>query len=422
MKKIVLACFWHQETNIGDKSYIETFKKLVDLYTENVTIELCDFYGRSPVVKQTEEILQTPIQNYTPSSVGKIKNFIRRTISNTIKLLIGWTPAYDTFQKNRMKKSKYNKIYRYYQDKLKDADALIIPGGGLVEYSSWRDYYYLLEMLQKICRKNKINMYINSVGYVENEDPKTWIKRWKKILNNKYVKHFTCRDNLPFFKKLRPQSVQVPCTACLSSDVFNLSKDENSNVIGIGLMRHDAYDDYGNNFSKAFLLDYYKKVIDEILSRNYKVALFSVGVIRDQDFGEELIKHFNTDDVVLYERPLDVATFLNQVSTFKAILTVRTHSAYAAFSLDVPAIMIYFGTRGWSGKSNEFMSMMGVTQNAVCCDNVSPAELVEKLEAAIKLGWNKEVMLEKKKMCYQNFFEIMNKIGVLKPDVNTEAI
>ena len=93
---------------------------------------------------------------------------------------------------------------------------------------------------------------------------------------------------------------------------------------------------------------------------------------------------------------------------------MRTHSAYAAFSLNVPAVMIYFGTRGWAGKSNEFMTMMGHPENAICCDNVAPVELVERFQQAMEKGWDQTVRKEKKQLCWENFVTIMNKIGVLQ--------
>lgn len=409
MKKIVLACFWVRESNCGDKSYVETFKRLIDTYTEDVQVEICDFYARKPKLPEDEQTAQSkPDANV--SALTRIKRAVLKAIVPQ-KILTSIVES-----ERHKRKKKYARIKKYYREKLKGADALIVPGGGLVEYSSWRDYYYLLEMLEKICNEMRIDMYINSVGYVENEAPKKWFRRWKKIINNKCVKHFTCRDNLSFFTQLYPQTVQIPCAACLSSRAFGLSADETSNTIGIGLMRHDAYEDYGNDVSKAFLLNYYKAVIEDIISRGYRVNLFSVGVLRDHYFGEELMEYIARDDVVLLERPLDVETFLNQVRSFRAILTVRTHSAYAAFSLNVPAVMIYFGTRGWSGKSSEFMSMMGRSENAVCCDNVSPEELVDRLESAMQKGWDSEHRAKMMDECLCNFFEIMRKIGVLKAD------
>lgn len=407
MKKIVLVCFCNQENNLGDQSYVVTFRKLMEIYTEDVNLEMCDFYARAPLIATKEKAKHAAV------ATDKI-----HTIRNAIfmKLPQGIKNSY--FCKKYLKYRKYSNIYKYYQTKLNDADAVIIPGGGLVEYALWRDYYLLIQMLQKICNKNHINMYINSVGYVENDYTKKWIKIWGNILNNKSVKYFSCRDNLKVFQALRPSSIQIPCSACLSSDVFHLSKNENSNIIGIGLMRPDAYSDYGNDINDTYLLAYYKNTIEELFRRGYKVALFSVGVPEDHYFGEKLIEYMHNENVVLYDRPTDVQTFLHQFSTFKGIITVRTHSAYAAFSLNVPAVMIYFGRRGWSGKSNEFMQMMGVPENAICCDGVSPEELVNKFENALKAGWNQEVREHRKQQCYQNFFEIMQKIGVLKPNLS----
>ncbi len=383
-KKIVMGCFYYNETNCGDKSYVETFLFLFKKYGENLKIDICDFYARSPIIQKT------------------FAN--QKTIAYRI-----WRRIKNVFFHTRL--FKYKKIKDYYKDKLDGADVLLIPGGGLVEYSSWRDYYYLMEMLEDICSKRNIPILINSIGYVENENPKRWIHRWKKVLNHPCVKFFTCRDNLAFFRELNPNVQQIPCVACLAAELFNIERDENSNKIGIGLMRPDAYDDYGNDFSKDFLIDYYKQVVNVFLDDGFEVVLFSNGVVRDHSFGKLLIQAINKEDVSIYERPKTVEAFLRQVASFKGILTVRTHSAYAAYSLNIPAVMIFFGKRGWQGKSHEFMKMMGKDENAVACDDVKPGELAQKFYRALSEGWSVEDRRNKLKETYDNFFRILRIIN-----------
>lgn len=404
MKKIVLACFWVNETNCGDKLYVETCRKLLESHADDVEVVICDFYGREPISdKQNNDA-----GKYVPdeSTKRKMINIIKKCIPSKLVLAIKTV--------KQKKQKDYKHIYHYYEKCLENADALLIPGGGLVEYAAWRDYYYLLEMLEEICEKKGIDLYINSIGFVASNAPKKWMVRWQNVLNHSNVKHFTCRDNLEVFKQLCADAKQVPCLASISASVLGVEKTDNSNIVGIGMMRPDAYSDYGNKVTKEYLLDYYKKLIDEICKRGHKVALFSVGVVRDHWFGEELLRYMGRDDVELYERPKDVETFLKQVSSFKGIITVRTHSAYAAYSLNVPAVMIYFGKNGWAGKSSEFMKMMGNPNNAICCDNIMPIELADKFEVALNQGWNQEAYIETTKMCYNNFNEILNKIGVLK--------
>ena len=213
------------------------------------------------------------------------------------------------------------------------------------------------------------------------------------------------------FKKIKKDAKQVPCLACPASDYFGIYKADESNTIGLGVMRFDAFSDYGNNFGKKDFLDYYQGIINALLEKGYKVALFSVGVYRDQRIGKELAEKNSNPNVTLLERPDCPEDLLRQVAGFKGIITVRTHSAYAAFSLNVPAVMIYFGIRGWSGKSKEFMRMMGRPQNAVCCDNLSPDELVEKFENAVADGWNQEIREKMLKCAQDNILRIINEIS-----------
>lgn len=130
MKKIVMACFWNQESNCGDKSYIEVFRALIRRYSSEATVDLCDFYARREFV--------------APNSEKSSKPTLKKRIAS---LLPHWV------YKWIHNRNKYRRIRKYYEMKLKDADALVVPGGGLVEYSSWRDYYYLMQMLEKYVRR-----------------------------------------------------------------------------------------------------------------------------------------------------------------------------------------------------------------------------------------------------------------------------
>ena len=287
-----------------------------------------------------------------------------------------------------------------------------------MEYSSFRVFHRLIEKLEEACMKMHIPLYLNSLGYVENEKTNIWFKRWKMILNSPCIRHFTCRDNLPTFLKLNASVTQVPCIACLVADVLKIKCDGfDNNTIGIGLMRYNCYSDYGKNISKEFLLDYYLNVIIELKRLGYKIALFSTGVQLDHTMGNDIIKIMeqrcgNAKGITLLPRPVEVQDLVKQISHFRGILTVRTHSAYTAFSLNVPTVMMHFGKKGYARKASEFMKMMGRPENAVCCDNLSPVVLVEKFCNAMDAGWDQKVRKERKLICLQNFYTIMDKIGI----------
>lgn len=417
MKKIVLACFWERETNCGDLSYVATWIKMLQRHASDYSVELCDFYGRVP---KTEKPLVPKCPDGKDSSNDTNTFGVVRLLKRIVRSFIPQRYL-DERYKRQNKEARYRRIYRYYEEKLDGASALVIPGGGLVEYTSWRDFHYLMEMLESICKKRHIPVFFNSIGYVENELLKSWDRRWRKILCSPCVQYCSCRDSLEVFSRLYPSIQQIPCTACLSSDYLDITAEQDSRMVGLGLIRYDAYIDYGNQVDKEFLLKYYSEIIQELRRRNLKVGLFTMGIIRDQRFGEELMQYLAdnnllADDVVLCRRPVNTEEMLENISKFCGVMTVRTHSAYAAFSLNVPAMMVYFGRGGWAGKATEFMSLMGCPENAVCCDGISPVNLVDLFDAAMKKGWDQRVRSMRKKECLDNFISIVKMIGVEKKE------
>ena len=410
-KSIVLACLYNNETNCGDKIYVETFLELMRRYSRDVSVEICDFYGRVPAEPRQGDVAAGENIPRKPTLKARIAALLPR-------FLQAWVREY----------SRRKKIRKYYEKQLLGADVLIFPGGGLVECPSWRDYYWPMKTLEKICSRMSIPVVLNSIGYVENKPSARWFRRWRRILNNPGVVHVTCRDNLPVFQELNERVVQIPCMACISADVLGVARnDDGSNTVGVGLMRYDCFSDFGNDVGKDFILNYYKDVIVQLRSLGYNVSLFSVGVKRDQRMGEEILsimkeESLSLEGVSIMPRPVLGRTMLEQMARFRGILTVRTHSAYTAFSLDIPAVMFYFGKRGWEGKAREFMAMMGRPENAVCCDGLSPKALVERFQRAMEEGWEQNIRMERKKACYSNFLAVMDKIGVRQSTESTADI
>lgn len=80
MKKVVMVCFWANETNCGDKSYVETTLRLLERREKTIQVELCDFYARTVSVEKAD----APAASCNQSAVGKVKNVFRKFSIYTI--------------------------------------------------------------------------------------------------------------------------------------------------------------------------------------------------------------------------------------------------------------------------------------------------------------------------------------------------
>lgn len=362
--KICIFSLYKSE-NLGEMAYTECVKKMIESRIPGVEIQYVDIHGRD-----ANSIFREPL---LAKIFRKIHFFsIEKAIRNK---------AEEKFLKN------------YYISRVKDSTAVIIPGGGYIKCTPKsmydRDYRYNIyfDIMSQVCDSYNIGIYFNAVGHTINRNEENEIRIWKEVFSNKAIKYLSCRDELDFFKKVYSSSArQVCCSAAFIADYFKMEKDINSNTIGIGVIRPDAFSDYGINLTEETLVNLYKSIIN-ILKKEYEIKLFTNGLKRDYQFGMKIAQALG-DESIMIKRPEQIGELLQTISSFKAVIVSRMHAAIIAYSFDIPAVCLC-----WNNKHMAFMEGAGATEWAISPDNFNSEYIVSVINDSIKKGWPVEKRL-----------------------------
>lgn len=380
MKNKIVIFGVFADPNLGDRllclSAGEIVRKLCD-----AEVEYVDFYGRvdlSPKYprKRCDNTVGSVNWSFFYENFHKI--FSLMSLANYPLREIGCHLEYIT-DPNRKKR-----LEKYYEEKIKDAQLVIVPGGGVLEDSLEHDYYHNLLSMAKVCEKHNVPLCFNAVGVVHDKRSRIGKSILKKALSSDSVKYISCRDGAEVVSLMANCPVErAACAATLAGELFKIKKDKDSNTIGIGVIRGNIFTAYANSITEDYLVDFYVELVKIVEGKGYNVKLFCNGFIKDYELGEKVAKKLGKN--ILLERAEHPKQLLEQIATFKAICSARLHAVIGAYSMDVPAIVFSWGT-----KQKDFMTQAGCPERAVAKENLNAQYVANLLDDALEKGWNND--------------------------------
>ena len=359
--KICIFSLYKSE-NLGEMVYTECLKKMLEQNIPGVDVQLVDIHGRDATQHRPNGIILRGLKKLGASSLEKKLRFAKE----------------NDFLRN------------YYSERVRGAKAVIIPGGGYIKCTpksaNDRSYRYneYFAIMADVCEENNIGLYYNAVGHTINRNEENEIKAWKKTFSMPAVQYVSCRDELDFFKKVYKDTRLVCCTAAYSATLYGFERDKHSNTIGIGVIRQDAFEDYGYKVSREDLIRFYIDLIHELEDRGHCVKLFTNGLTRDYEFGRTIAEKYGNRDL-LVNRPVTVEELLGTISSFKGVIVSRMHAAIIAYSFDIPAVCLC-----WNNKHLGFMRSAGVPERAIYPENFKALQVADIMESALLTGWPEE--------------------------------
>ncbi len=197
----------------------------------------------------------------------------------------------------------------------------------------------------------------------------------------------------------------VADSAVWASEVFGIRKDPKSEVIGVGLIRENAFRAYGINLGKNQLLDLYQGIFSELDLRGYDWRLFSNGLPLDHELGLEILRCSGKDSKFLVRRPTTPEELVSTIASFKGLICCRLHACIIAYSLGVPSVAL-----SWNDKVNFFMSEIGAPDRAVNARDFDPQYIVDKLEVALKAGFHEERRIKYRNSVRHSIREVVQNV------------
>lgn len=296
---------------------------------------------------------------------------------------------------NKMQHKLWQKSYncrprheKYFREKFDGVSAVVIAGGGLLEYI-YNEYQEMLCLVSEIAEDMGIPVIYNAVGCVgayNLDDFRCAIM--KKAVYADCVKYVSARDSVETVQQYVGDKFkvnQVADAAVWASEEYGISRIENPTKIGIGLIRGNSLLGYNVSFSEEDWINLFCNIATELEKRGYSYEFFCNGFKEDYELGQKVIARLGKDSSVLVDRPTEPEELLNTISQYKALITCRMHSSIAAYSMGIPAVIL-----SWNDKVDKFMRFIGYPERAVRVENFKAEYIVNLMEKSIEEGFEPE--------------------------------
>lgn len=309
----------------------------------------------------------------------------------------------------------YN-IYSEDYEMLKNADMIIFVGGGIIKYKYEMFYDYVAKILT-YAEENSIPVFMNGVGVEGYDSSDERCCTLKNALNLNCVKEITVRDDLDTLqnKYMQNKSVilkSVYDPAVWVPQVYQKERLADSDIIGLGIIRHKIFYDNGiPAIDKSYLLEFWKGIIELLEQENFKWKIFTNGLKSDEDFADEVLEYAGfaeNKDKYKIARMLEPNELVDTIAGFKAIIACRLHANIIAYALGVPSVAL-----AWNDKLIFFGEKTGYPERYITSDKIDVKLVWNRLKQAMQEGTRKISRREKMKIL-RELRRFIRKYGVAK--------
>lgn len=299
---------------------------------------------------------------------------------------------------------------RYYREKFKDVDSIVIDGGGLLEYS-YNEYQEYLNQITLYAEKHSIPVIFNAIGRAGKFDRSDYrCKVLMEAFQRECVKYVSARDSKESVQECVGERFNVKLLAdaafCVN-EAYNKSATPKERLIGIGLIRESAPLSYTKDgLRREDWIDLFCDIVKELSQRGYCYELFTNGLKSDYRFGLQIVSKLGISKDILVERPIEGTVLLDTISNYAGIITCRMHSSIAAFSLGIPSVIL-----SWNDKVDKYMEIIGYPERAIKQEHFNSMYIVDQMEQALTEGISPEHRCRMKKLARESIRDYIDIIS-----------
>lgn len=288
---------------------------------------------------------------------------------------------------------QYN-IYVEDPELLRLADLIIFAGGGLIKYKQ-EFFYEKVSNILDVAEEKQIPVFFNGVGVEGYEEEDERCQALKQRLNYSCVKGITGRDDIHLLKDSYITNTNIRVKKAIDSaiavpEVYNIRRDKNSKVIGLGIIRDQIFQDYGiDGFDKERQISLWLSMINEIESCGYEWQLFTNGLRADYCFALEILKAAgkeNERERYLVDRAIFTKQLIQTIAGYKGIIAGRMHSNIIAYALKVPSVGLV-----WNEKLSYWGERIGYPERFIKPEQMDASYIVSVLIESMKKGVRKRL-------------------------------
>ena len=364
----------------------EATKKQPGIQIEYVRVDLL---GRNDQIFEIDDARERRIRNYyhyNPKAKIAEKIFLslqalgRKSKSKIVQNLIArfrhliW----------RIHPNYRKRLWDYFDSKFADVDYVVIDGAGLLEYS-YNEYHWSLLLVSEYANAKGLEVVYNAIGRAGAFDERDFgSKILKRALQSPAVKYVSARDNLSAVQACAGGKHDVKLladSAFWMKEAYEIADRGHRKKVGIGLIRGNSLKGYGSVFSAKDWVLLFSEIAHTLQERGYDFELFTNGLPGDVKVGRQVLKKLELDQSFLVERPIDDRVLVETINSYQSIITCRMHSSIAAFTLDVPSVIL-----SWNDKVEKLMEIIGYPERAIKQPQFTAQYIVDSMEKAAKQG------------------------------------
>ncbi|WP_299330803.1 polysaccharide pyruvyl transferase family protein [uncultured Psychrobacter sp.] len=378
MKKTICFAGLLSETNLGDIVIIESTEGL---------------YKKSLAGKGNFEFKRLNLQFGQVSFLNKVVRKLKRLATEKLKL-----------DGNRL---EIEMLKKHYRSQLKEAELVVLVGGGLIKYKYQGVFLYLIALIET-AEELGIPVVINAAGVEGYSETDPRCQLLKMSLNKDIVKSITTRDDLETLsKKYMHQDSKIHIDkvadpAVYSDEIYKTNKQE-SDTYGIGLVRGGIFLDNERQLTPEEVAIFYADLISEVESRGLKYQMFTNGSSSDNELLPLIKNKLGRNHLELIV-PKQDDELVNVISTFTTVIAARLHANIISYSLNIPSIGLV-----WNDKLALFGDDIGYPERFFEYNQLDAKKIVDAAVLANEQGYEQGQWNKYKSTAKSNIDVIVNK-------------
>ncbi len=271
----------------------------------------------------------------------------------------------------------------------RQADIMIFDGGGLIKYRQEEFHRFVPDLLD-LAQECGIPVFFNSVGVEGYDGDDARCVRLAQALNYDCVKGISVRDDLETLRRdyLKPggsKAFFAVDPAVFTPQAYGIEKDAKASVIGLGVVRHRIFEDYGiPQVTREVQLELWQGIAQRLEELGYTWQLFVNGLRSDYEFALEILRYMGKEaqaDRLLAPRPVESSQLVRTIASYQGVIACRMHANIIAYALGISSVGLV-----WNEKMVFWGERIGCPERFLTSEQFQPQRIVQCLLSSMEQG------------------------------------
>lgn len=360
--------------NVGDEMLRTTTEHILrSSFPDSVKIEVAQLRPTFSYIKE----------NY------KFRWFVSAVIKKLRRILL-LTNYYRI--KNLFYKIAYKK---YFDDRIKTADYIILPVG-MLKYST-QDFGYLFHMINKLATKYGKPVLMSAMSPQEANEKDWRYHQLVEAVNMPSVKMITTRDGQNGVDIIRKDYLRRDITCDYVGDpalwipeCYGIEQKKNRGVvekpyIGINIIREGIFDDYNKSFTDEKMFQLYVQLIELVNAKGWKWAVYTNGMASDWQVLRKLQQHIGFSEEHVIPQYTSAKDYVTRIAEFDVVFGARLHACITSVAIGIPVVGFI-----WENKLKYFSNTMGISGFFFNPNEMTAEKIVKKMKEALLFDFDLE--------------------------------